>query len=78
MWTPVPISLVIWGRGSPISLGMWGPGVPGTLVIWGPFSDLGTPRVCVLSILNSNGHVGPVGALASLSPNFGLAVSKFD
>ena len=48
MGTPVPVSLVIWGRGSPISLGLWGPGVPRTLVIWGPFSDLGTPKVCVL------------------------------
>ena len=51
MGTPVPIFLVIWGRGGgggAISLGMWGPGVPRTLVIWGPFSDLGTPKVCVL------------------------------
>ena len=40
--TPVPTSLVIWGRGGPISLGIWGPGVPRTLVIWGSFSDLGT------------------------------------
>ena len=42
-------------------------------MVWGPFSDLG-----LCSILNSKGHVGPVGALASLRPNLGLAVSKFD
>ena len=42
MGTPVPISLVIWGRGESISLGIWGPGVPRTLVIWGSVGDLGT------------------------------------
>ena len=53
--TPVPISLVIWGRGESISLGIWGPGVPRTLVIWGSVGDLGTQSFC--SIHNLRRHV---------------------